>query len=235
MGYGAGFSSGICPVSRFIVRRRPTPRHIYVRKEKLCLPLPAFSALQGTVPIIHDHQHFGRHSSRRRLCEYGAGLLAEMLKYACFWFRVLRFHALFKLESKFCPQFDRFNWRIPMKLKSFISAVASIVLCLAVVLGLSFGPAAAASAENVAQGSPCLANNISAAKGGNYIGEWQIANLAGYGQPLTKVCVRGEVDGYNVADFDQGAPCYVKWADGPSFLGRLFYNDEYEVYGCTSN
>ena len=122
-----------------------------------------------------------------------------------------------------------------MKFKSLISAISSIVLCLVMVLGLSFVPASAASAANVTQGSPCLANNISAQKGGNYIGEWQVANISGYGAPLTKVCQRGEVEGYNVADFKKGDPCYVKWADGPSFLGRLFYNDEYNVYGCKSN
>lgn len=119
-----------------------------------------------------------------------------------------------------------------MKFKSFISAIASIALCLVMVFGFSV---ATASAANVTQGSPCLANNIADSKGGNYIGEWKIANLAGYGQPLTKVCVRGEVKGYNVADFEEGAPCYVKWADGPSFLGSLFYDGEYKAYGCTSN
>ena len=119
-----------------------------------------------------------------------------------------------------------------MKIKSFISVIASIALCLVMVLGFSVTEA---SAANVTQGSPCLANNISSSKGGNYIGEWQIANLAGYGQPLTKVCQRGEVKGYNVADFEQNDSCYVKWADGPSFLGRLFYNEEYNAYGCTSN
>jgi len=110
--------------------------------------------------------------------------------------------------------------------KIFVSAIASTCLCLG---------ANAAFAANVTNGSPCLANNIAAGKGGNYIGEWQIANLSGYGQPLTKVCHLGDVEGYNVAFFTEGKPCYVKWADGPSFLGRLFYNKEYKVYGCKSN
>lgn len=122
-----------------------------------------------------------------------------------------------------------------MKLNALISTLTSVCLGLVMVIGLTFLPAGAASAGNVVQGSPCLANNISEAKGGNYIGEWQIANLSGYGAPLTKICVRGEVDGYNVADFDEGDFCYVKWADGPSFLGRLFYDHEYKAYGCTSN
>ena len=50
MQYGAGFSFPF-EKSRFIVRQRPTPRHVYVRKDKLCLRLPAFSALQATVPL----------------------------------------------------------------------------------------------------------------------------------------------------------------------------------------
>ncbi len=122
-----------------------------------------------------------------------------------------------------------------MKFRAFTSVIVSSCLCLVMVLGFLFMSANAASAANVANGSPCLANNISESKGGNYIGEWQIANLSGYGEPLTKVCVRGEVEGYNVADFSEGDFCYVKWADGPSFLGRLFYNSEYKAYGCTSN
>ena len=122
-----------------------------------------------------------------------------------------------------------------MKFKNLISSITAICFSLVLVLGVVFIPAEAASATNVTNGSPCLANNISESKGGNYIGQWQIANLAGYGAPLTKVCQRGEVAGYNVADFDEGDSCYVKWADGPSFLGTLFYNGEYKAYGCTSN
>jgi|GEM_PF-5699227 len=122
-----------------------------------------------------------------------------------------------------------------MKLKSLFSVITSICLSFVIVLGFSFMVTDAAAAANVTNGSPCLANNISESKGGNYIGEWQIANLAGYGQPLTKVCQRGEVEGYNVADFKEGDYCYVKWADGPSFLGSLFYVSEYKAYGCKSN
>ena len=122
-----------------------------------------------------------------------------------------------------------------MKFRNLISSITAICFSLVLVLGIVFIPAEAASATNVTNGSPCLANNISESKGGNYIGQWQIANLSGYGAPLTKVCKRGEVEGYNVADFDEGDYCYVKWADGPSFLGTLFYNGEYKAYGCTSN
>ena len=122
-----------------------------------------------------------------------------------------------------------------MKLKTLVSSFTAICFSLIFVLGVVFFPADAAVAANVTNGSPCLANNISADKGGNYIGQWQIANLSGYGAPLTKVCKRGEVEGYNVADFDEGDSCYVKWSNGSSFLGSLFYNGEYKAYGCTSN
>ena len=69
----------------------------------------------------------------------------------------------------------------------------------------------AVSVDNVTQGSSCLATNISEDKVGNYIGEWQIANVGGCGQPLTKVCLHGKLKGdYNLANFELGLPCYIK-------------------------
>ncbi|NEO80144.1 hypothetical protein [Moorena sp. SIO4G3] len=108
-------------------------------------------------------------------------------------------------------------------------------MCLGVVLAVSMVllPVNAASADNIENGQSCF-GQVRDSKGGDYIGEWQIGNIAGCGEPLTKICQRGEVEGYNRAPAEEGDCCYAKWATGESFIGSVFYDPTYKMYGCES-
>jgi len=108
------------------------------------------------------------------------------------------------------------------------------ILAVVMSFGLFFGSADSASASPVSSGSICLGTNVALEKGGNYIGMWVIGDFAGEGQPETKVCERQPVTAQTIADFSENKPCYVKWAAGPSFIGRLFFDQNIRVYGCRS-
>ena len=76
--YGTGFSFSF-EKSRFFVRQRPTPRHAYVRKKNGNLPCQLFQLCKYNIHYTSYQLYWSRHSSRRRLREYGAGLLTNLL------------------------------------------------------------------------------------------------------------------------------------------------------------